>query len=171
MKIVLVGYMGSGKSTIGKLLAETCQLQFIDLDDHIAHKLKAPIADIFSDKGELFFRKSEHKFLKQLLKSDGDMVLATGGGTPCYSGNMDLMLQQADHIIYLNLTIPELIKRLYKEKEHRPLISHLDAQDMPDFIGKHLFERNPCYYRANHIISCDGKSGESIVSEIKKLIF
>ncbi len=170
MKIVLVGYMGSGKSTIGKLLAAACHLQFIDLDDHIEHKLHSAIADIFSEKGELFFRKSEHGFLKQLLHSEADMVLATGGGTPCYSGNMELMLQQADHVIYLKLSIPELIQRLYKEKEHRPLISHLNAGEMPDFIGKHLFERSHCYSRADHIISCDGKSGETIVAEVKKLI-
>lgn len=170
MKIVLVGYMGSGKSTIGKLLATACQSKFIDLDDHIARELETTIADIFAKKGELFFRKSEHRFLKKLLHAEPDMILATGGGTPCYSGNMDLMLQHADHVVYLQLSIPELIGRLYREKEQRPLISHLSAEDMPAFIGKHLFERSRCYTRANHTISCDGKARENIVAEILKLL-
>ncbi len=167
MKIVLVGYMGSGKTTVGKLLADRLGINFIDLDDYIEGKLKARIAKIFKEKGEIYFRKKEHDYLIEVLQKKQHLVIATGGGTPCYSGNMQTMLQKSGRVVYLMVSVAELIQRLYKEKDHRPLIAHLDKNQLPEFIGKHLLERSPFYSMANHIVICDKKSLGDIVTEIE----
>lgn len=170
MKIVLVGYMGSGKTTIGKLLANKLKVSFLDLDEVIEQGLEDSISNIFNGKGEIFFRKKEHEYLIDVLSKKEKLILSTGGGTPCYSGNMETMLTLADHVFYLKVSIPGLVKRLLLEKEHRPLIKNIDNGDLPEFIGKHLFERNNFYLKANHIIECDDKDPETLVAEIQELL-
>lgn len=170
MKIVLVGYMGSGKTTIGKLLSNKLKISFLDLDEVIEQGLEDSISNIFNGKGEIFFRKKEHEYLTDVLSKKEKLILSTGGGTPCYSGNMETMLNLADHVFYLKVSIPGLVKRLLLEKEHRPLIKNIDNGDLPEFIGKHLFERNNFYLKANHIIECDDKDPESLVAEIQELL-
>lgn len=170
MKIVLVGYMGSGKTTIGKLLANKLKVSFLDLDEVIEQGLEDSISNIFNGKGEIFFRKKEHEYLIDVLSKKEQLILSTGGGTPCYSGNMETMLTLADHVFYLKVSIPGLVKRLLLEKEHRPLIKNIDNGDLPEFIGKHLFERNNFYLKANHIIECDDKDPETLVAEIQELL-
>ena len=166
MKIILVGYMGSGKSAVGKALAEHTDLPFVDLDDYIEVEIGMPIPEIFREKGEIFFRKMEHGFLKRVLSSGDDLILATGGGTPCYSGNMDLLLKATPHVFYLQMSVPALTQRLAMEKEHRPMISHLNTEDLQEYIGKHLFERREFYSRAPHTIACDGKGIEEVANLI-----
>lgn len=170
MRIVLIGYMGSGKSTIGKLLAEKLELDFNDLDNYIENKSGTTIPEIFKEKGEIYFRKIEHDYLNEILENESRLVLATGGGTPCYSGNMHTMLERSNAVIYLKLSIPRLIDRLSKEKDERPLIAHLEDKELPEFIGKHLFERSPYYAMAEHTILCDDKSPAEIVTEIQRLL-
>ncbi|MCW5517310.1 shikimate kinase [Muriicola sp. Z0-33] len=170
MRIVLIGYMGSGKSTIGKLLAEKLELDFNDLDNYIENKSGTTIPDIFKEKGEIYFRKIEHEYLNEILENESRLVLATGGGTPCYSGNMHAMLERSNAVIYLKMSIPRLIDRLSKEKDERPLIAHLEDKELPEFIGKHLFERSPFYAMAEHTILCDDKRPAEIVSEIQRLL-
>lgn len=170
MRIVLIGYMGSGKSTIGKLLAKKLQLDFNDLDSHIENKSDSTIPEIFKEKGELYFRKIEHNYLNEILEKEPRLVLATGGGTPCYSGNMQSMLEGSDAVIYLKMSIGKLIERLFKEKDQRPLIAHLENEELPEFIGKHLFERSHYYAMAKHTVLCDAKSPDEIVSEIEQLL-
>ena len=170
MKIVLVGYMGSGKTTIGKLLANKLKISFLDLDEVIEQGLEDSISNIFNGKGEIFFRKKEHEYLIDVLSKKEKLILSTGGGTPCYSGNMETMLTLADHVFYLKVSIPGLVKRLLLEKEHRPLIKNIDNGELPEFIGKHLFERNNFYLKANHIIECDDKDPETLVAEIQELL-
>tara|TARA_R110000850_G_C9977687_1_gene465655 strand:+ start:76 stop:567 length:492 start_codon:yes stop_codon:yes gene_type:complete len=162
--------MGSGKTTIGKLLANKLKISFLDLDEVIEQGLEDSISNIFNGKGEIFFRKKEHEYLIDVLSKKEQLILSTGGGTPCYSGNMETMLTLADHVFYLKVSIPGLVKRLLLEKEHRPLIKNIDNGDLPEFIGKHLFERNNFYLKANHIIECDDKDPESLVAEIQELL-
>ncbi|WP_223883438.1 shikimate kinase [Arenibacter lacus] len=170
MKIVLIGYMGSGKTTVGKMLANELKSRFLDLDEEIENRLETSIPTFFETKGELFFRKKEHQILNELLSGDSDFILSTGGGTPCYSGNMDSMLHLADAVIYLKVSIPGLVERLIPEKEHRPLIKNIANDELPEFIGKHLFERNNFYLKANHIVDCDRKEPQRIVQEIIGLL-
>ena len=170
VKIVLVGYMGSGKTTIGKLLAKKLNLPFFDLDAFIENAEEKTITEIFDAEGEIGFRKKEHQYLSDLLKNEGDFVLATGGGAPCYSGNMKTILEATPNVFYLKVSIPELVARLMPEKEKRPLIAHLNDDDMPEFLGKHLFERSNFYLEAHQTIACDKKSMEEISSSIEELL-
>ncbi|MEO1486558.1 MAG: shikimate kinase [Bacteroidota bacterium] len=166
MKIVLLGYMASGKSTIGKQLASALNFSFLDLDTVIETRTALPIPELFEKKGEIFFRKEEHNALKAVLEEENDVVLALGGGTPCYANNMDLILEKATQSVYLLLSIGSLVQRLQNERASRPLVQHLSEDDLPEFIGKHMFERRQYYAQATHTVVCDGKGVEEIVNEI-----
>ncbi|MEX0312946.1 MAG: shikimate kinase [Allomuricauda sp.] len=170
MKVVLVGYMASGKSSVGKLLAKHLELEFVDLDEYIEAYSKKSIKAIFADKGEIFFRKLEHEMLNKVLDGKESVLLSTGGGTPCYSNNMNTILEKSDHSIYLQLPVSVLVDRISNEKETRPLVKNLTDDELPEFIGKHLFERRQFYSQAKHIINCDKKSLEELVTEIQKLL-
>ncbi len=165
MQIVLIGYMGSGKTSIGKKLAEKLQLDFIDLDDYIEEKEQTSINKIFEAKGEIYFRKLENKLLKELISSDRAVVLAVGGGTPCYANNSELITASSTSV-YLKTSIHELYDRLVKQKQNRPLIKDLKDDDLKEFIAKHLFERSFYYEKAQLEILTDGKSEDALVDEI-----
>lgn len=158
--------MGSGKSTIGRLLSKELNIKFIDLDAYIESKLKSSVSEVFKEKGELFFRKMEHKYLQEIMNKKNAFVLSTGGGTPCYSNNLGVINAQTSNLFYLKVSIAGLIERLVLEKESRPLIKNINNQDLPEFIGKHLFERNTFYLKANHVIACDGKDPMHIVETL-----
>lgn len=166
MKIVLVGYMGSGKSTIGRLLSKKLNINFIDLDDYIERQLEKSISTIFEEHGEIYFRKMEHNFVKELMSKKDSFILSTGGGTPCYSQNMEVINSKSINVFYLKLSIVALVERLTLEKEHRPLIKNIETAEMPEFIGKHLFERSFYYQQATNSISCDNKTPDQVVAEI-----
>ncbi len=168
MKIVLLGYMGSGKSTVGKSLAEKLKLTFIDLDDYIESHLNTSISQIFAEMGEIYFRRKEHQFLKEVLEKNEDLVIALGGGTPAYSNNMDLVLGHTENVFYLRLSIAKLAERLKAGKDQRPLIAHLPDIELPEFIGKHLFERSPFYNRATHTLEADKLDATALLEAIEK---
>ena len=138
MNIVLLGYMGCGKSTIGKKLAQECQLQFYDLDDLIENQEGQAISKLFETKGELYFRKREAELLRQFISKNDNYILSLGGGTPCYANNMDFLLEQNLQIVYLKAQLKTLIGRLHEEKEQRPLISGFDKSELTEFIAKHF---------------------------------
>lgn len=167
MLVVLLGYMGSGKSTVGNALAARLNLPFTDLDEYIVSAVGTAIPVIFREKGELFFRKKEHEVLVDLLDSGQPRVLSLGGGTPAYAGNMDRVLKATPNSFYLQHTIPSLVSRLTSEKAQRPLIAHLPDSELPEFIGKHLFDRGPYYLQAAHILASSGKTVEELVDEIE----
>ena len=165
-----MGYMASGKSTVGQLLASELGIRFIDLDEYIEEQEKKSIKNIFSEKGEIYFRKLEHRTLQKILQEDESVVLSTGGGTPCYGNNMQTILEQADYSIYLQMSIPDLVDRIAGEKEHRPLVKDIPDADLPEFVGKHLFERVPYYSQAGHVVNGKGEPA-AVVAEIKKILF
>lgn len=170
MKIVLLGYMACGKSVIGNVLAAHLKLPFVDLDDYIETKEQRSIKTIFEDKGEIYFRKIEHRYLKEILENDTKIVLSLGGGAPCYSGNMEVINSFSATSIYLKASIPTLQERLIKEKNARPLIASLENHQLPEFIAKHLFERRFYYEKAIHKVSIDTKDILTIVNEIKTIL-
>ncbi|TQI70071.1 shikimate kinase [Gramella sp. Hel_I_59] len=168
MKIFLIGYMGSGKSTVGKLLSEELNYKFYDLDQEIENEYDMAISEIFARKGEIFFRKAERKMLEKLINLDEDAVVSLGGGTPCYGDNMEL-IKNADSVrsIYLKLNIQTLLERLQREKADRPVISHLDTEELlEEFIRKHLFERGFYYNQSELILSCNDKDPSEITREL-----
>lgn len=169
MKIILLGYMASGKSTISKLLANALDVEAIDLDDYIIDKEKDSIKNIFKTKGEVYFRKQENIYLKELVDNEKNFVLALGGGTPCYANNIEF-IKNLPNSFYLKANLNTLFERLHLEKEKRPLISELNNEKLKEFIAKHMFERAPYYEQASYTISIDKKSIESIVDEIQQLI-
>ncbi|WP_371735436.1 shikimate kinase [Zobellia sp. B3R18] len=170
MKIVLLGYMGSGKSTIGKLLSQERGLEFIDLDNYIEEAEQISVPDIFKTKGELYFRKREYAYLNEVLAQKDNFVLSLGGGTPCYGNNMQAVLDATKNAIYLKVSIAELVNRLLKEKDQRPLIMNIPEDELPEFIGKHLFERSYFYNQTDKVISSDGKNPDEIVAEMGALL-
>lgn len=170
MTIVLLGYMASGKSSVSKSLGKELKLPVIDLDNFIEEKEKCSISEIFESKGEIYFRIKEHQYLKEILEREEAMIISLGGGTPCYAGNMDLIHNYTQHTFYLQTSIPEIINRVKDEKSKRPLISNIADEDLPEFIGKHLFERNAFYQKATHTIFTDKKTVETLVTEIKTLL-
>ncbi|AZQ44889.1 shikimate kinase [Nonlabens ponticola] len=171
-QIILLGYMGSGKSTVGKELAVLLEREFIDLDDYLEEREKASISQVIQEKGAIYFRKREHDCLKEVLEGDEKIVLALGGGTPCYYNNMKLISQSNEAIsFYLRAAVPFLTNRLFDERAHRPLISRFEQQDdLAEFIGKHLLERSGFYNEATHNLSIENKTVNQIVAEIEDLL-
>ena len=167
MKIILIGYMASGKSLIGSELAKILDMNFIDLDEYIEEKEGNSIKEIFSEKGNIFFRKIENTYLKEILGSKDNLVLSLGGGTPCFTNNLELIQETAEaRSIYLNVSVKELSKRLIVDKENRPLVTHIKTEeDMLEFVGKHLFERLSFYNQANYMVEANN-SKEKILEDI-----
>jgi len=162
--------MGSGKSTIAKKLAEIIHLNALDLDEIIEKSQKKTIAELFSEDGEVHFRKLEHHTFVELLNDSTTFILSVGGGTPCYANN-HLLLQREDVIsIYLKTSIDELYNRLIHESQKRPLLTSKNPDDLKEFIAKHLFERSYFYNHAKYTVSTDGKSVDEIVLEIQKIL-
>lgn len=169
-KVVLIGYMGSGKSVIAKNIALINNYFFVDLDERIEIECGMSIENIFASKGELFFRKLEHQFFLELLNSDEKMVVSTGGGTPCYYNSHELLNNDGVTSIYLKASVDVLCSRLLNEKQKRPLLSNRSDADLKEFIAKHLFERSYYYNKAKDVINVDNKSVKEIVNEIMLLL-
>lgn len=172
MIIVLIGYMGSGKSSIGRKLSKKLRCNLIDLDDYIVEKEKASVKEIFQSKGEIYFRKKEEEYLKELLLLQGDTILSLGGGTPCFGDNMKFILESENtQSIYLKSSVKTLTDKLFLKKSKRPLIANIETKEaLAEFIGKHLFERSPYYQKAAHQVVTDNKTKKEVVLEILRLL-
>lgn len=170
VKIILLGYMGSGKSFTASLLSQQLQLEWLDLDHLIEKNTNSTISELFEKRGEIFFRRLEHELFSGLMASDKSFVLSLGGGTPCYADNHKLLT--GDNVIsfYLKASVETLYDRLAPEKSHRPLIANMEAEQLKEFIAISLFERSYFYHQASHTIATDGKTAEAIVSEIENLL-
>lgn len=165
-KIILIGYMASGKTTIGKIVAEKLGVSPVDLDSLIEKETQLSIENIFSEKGEIYFRKMEHVLFKKLFQSKESMIISTGGGTPCYADNHLFLNEEGVVSIYLKASIDLLYERLLTEKSNRPLVANKSEEELKEFIAKQLFERSYYYNQATFTISIDGKNREDIASEI-----
>lgn len=172
MIIVLIGYMGSGKSSIGRKLSKKSGYKLIDLDDYIVDKENASVKEIFETKGEIYFRKKEEEYLQELLKTKEDIILSLGGGTPCFGNNMDYILSTKNaKSFYLKGSIPKLTDKLFLKKSTRPLIANIQTKEkLAEFIGKHLFERSPFYSQSEYNIITDGKTKKEVALEIISIL-
>jgi shikimate kinase len=169
MNIVLLGYMGCGKTTIGKIISKITAKRFIDLDSYIESTTNQTISDLFTSRGELYFRKIESDCLKVIIDNYDNVILSLGGGTPCYSNNLSLIKNSKSFYLKYSTTI--LSNRLIDNKSYRPVLSNINNIDsMNDYIAKHLFERNYYYDQASEVIQCDLKSKDEIANEILSLL-
>lgn len=168
MKIYLIGYMGSGKSTVGKLLAELMKLDFIDFDRYLEKEEGKSIENIFDMAGEDKFRDLEHEYLKKLLPIK-NVIVSLGGGTPCFHNNMEL-INNSGTSVYLEMDADTLVKRLSKAKNKRPLIRGLNETELKYFIGTNLEKRQAVYKQAHVIINSSQESPEELVEKIKQKI-
>ncbi len=151
MRIYLIGYMGCGKSTLGRRLAKHAGLQFIDMDHYIEKRNYKTIPQIFTEEGESEFRKKERKALEELSEFS-NVVIATGGGAPCFFDNVDLM-NRTGKTIYLNVDPKILADRLVKSKTERPLIKGKSKEELVQFIDETLKKRNEFYAKAHYRIT------------------
>ncbi len=149
-----MGFMGSGKSTLGRSLATAWQWHFIDLDKHIEANWEKPIPQIFDEEGENSFREKEREALVGILENANELVLAVGGGTPCFFDNIDLMLDHG-HCVYLRLSIEELAVRLKRSFNPRPLLKGKTDDELKDYIRREIRRREPFYSRADHVVESD----------------
>ncbi|WP_185869793.1 shikimate kinase [Blattabacterium cuenoti] len=169
MKITLIGYMGSGKTSIGKILSKRLNIDFYDLDNLIVEKKKKSIFNLFKKIGEFSFRKIEHMVLRKVLKKEKKYILSVGGGTPCFYNNIYL-LNKYSKTFYLKADSYTLFKRLLVEKKTRPLISNFSKNELFIFIIKHLFKRTFFYEKSLKKIDVNNKSKNDIMKDIINMI-
>lgn len=161
MKVYLVGYMGSGKSTLGRQLSARMGLPFIDLDKSIEAGEGKEIFDIFDQEGEAAFRGLERKYLRKLSGEAEDFVMAVGGGTPCFYDNMQYM--NAEGItVYLQMDAGSLAYRLFNGKGKRPLVMNKSEQELKEFVKTHLAEREDMYKDAGVIVQALGFNAKKL---------
>lgn len=167
MRIFLTGYMGSGKSTLGKRLANKLGITFIDLDEYFEQKFRTSITLFFERFGEDSFRKLEHEVLKEVIDKYIDVVISTGGGTPCFFNNLELMNKQGV-TVYLKLPPAVLASRLSNSpfRYRRPKLKGLDKDTLLETVTMHLQEREPFYSQSELIIDAFGMNLEEIVEKI-----
>ena len=157
--------MGSGKTLVSKELSILNNFKIFDLDTEISKQNNRSITEIFKEKGEIFFRKTEKEVLEKILSSEKNIILSLGGGTPCYYNNID-SINEKTISVFLKTNVKTLAQRLSSEKDKRPLIQNISNEDLPEFIAKHLFERNPFYNQAKITINTDSLSAREIAEEI-----
>lgn len=159
--IFLLGYMTSGKSSLGKKLAKQLHLKFIDLDCEIEEKEGLSISEIFQEKGETYFRNVEAQALRNIQASD-KAVIALGGGTPCYHNNMEY-IKKTGMSIFLDMSEETLIGRLRKKKSKRPMVAQLNDTELKAFVHQQLEERRVFYQQANIQIPSNEKPAISVL--------
>lgn len=153
-RIFLVGYMGVGKTTLGKELAAELGFEFVDLDHYIQNRYQKTIAEIFAEMGESKFREIECNLLKEVAEFE-KTVISTGGGTPCFFDNLEVM-KQAGIVVYLKTAPSVLVKRLYAGREKRPLIKDKTETELLHFIEENVAKRDPFYSQAQVVFETDG---------------
>lgn len=144
--IFLIGFMGSGKSTLGRALSRATGLQFIDLDLYIECRFHASVRDIFASQGEDAFRDIERRMLREVCDFE-DVIVACGGGTPCFFDNMDIM-NRSGVTVMLDASRPRLLERLKLGRRKRPLIAAMTDEQLEQYIADALEARMPHYSKA-----------------------
>jgi shikimate kinase len=162
--VYLTGFMGSGKTTVGKKLAAQLNYTFIDLDSYIEQQEGRSISELFNEHGENYFREVEHQCLQTLLKLE-KLVIACGGGTPCF---YDAMQQMNEHgiTVYLQMNVLAIFNRLKQGRMQRPLIAGKSDEALRQYIDKKLKEREPLYLQAQIVVTAIDLN----ISELKNKI-
>lgn len=152
-RIILIGYMGSGKTTLGKALSKATGLMFYDLDWYIESRMRKSVSQIFAERGEEAFRKMEYNMLHEVAEFE-DVIISCGGGTPCFFDNIDYLNQQGD-VVYLKASPEVLYGHLLMAKVERPLLKGKSQEELIAYIKEHLKNREPYYMQARHQLNVD----------------
>lgn len=147
-RIFLIGYMGAGKTTLGKAFARALGLSFIDLDWYIEERFHKTIRELFTERGEEAFRDLERRMLHEAGEFE-DVVISVGGGTPCFFDNVDYM-NSVGETVFLDVDIHVLFRRLKIAKQQRPLLDGKTDEELMTFIQEALQKRLPFYTKAKH---------------------
>lgn len=171
-RIFLIGYMGAGKTTLGQALSRRMNLSFIDLDKCIEQRYHKAIRQIFEDSGEAYFREMEWRMLREVAGFE-NVVIATGGGTPCFHDNMTFM-NNAGTTVYLKVSVDELANRMEVHRHTRPVLQNRSGEELKQFIAASLEERSRFYEQAAIMIDTDATFCEGgtkcVVEQLKCLL-
>ena len=149
-RIILIGYMGAGKTTIGKALSKELGITFYDLDWYIESRMRKTVSEIFAERGEEGFRQIEYNMLHEVAEFE-DVIISCGGGTPCFFDNMDYLNQQGQ-VVYLKAEPEVLYKHLLMAKVERPLLKGKSKEELLTFIKEQLEKREPFYTKAHYTL-------------------
>jgi len=163
-RIFLIGYMGSGKTTIGKSLSKAMGLQFVDVDLFIENRHRKTVGQLFAEKGETTFREIERRSLEEIAGFE-DIIISTGGGAPCFFDNMELM-NSLGTTVYLKVSETELANRLILVKQNRPLIKDKNREELKIFISESLQKRESFYNQAKLVFDTEQLLDENDVDNI-----
>lgn len=152
-RILLIGFMGAGKTTLGRALAHDMHLQFIDMDGYIVSRFRKSVSELFAERGEEGFRLLERSVLHEVAEFE-DVVIATGGGVPCFFDNMDYMNAQGT-TVYLRAATQVLHRRLTISHTQRPLVASKTGDELTDYIVRTVAQREAFYTRAQHTFCSD----------------
>ena len=164
--LILVGYAGSGKSSLAKRLAKALGVGYVDTDTLVEQSVGATIADIFHYEGEEYFRRSEREILERLASEHYEGIVATGGGLPTWEDNME-RLKSIGTTIYLQRSPEQILSRLSAYgREKRPMFRGKSDEELLEFMQKHLTEREPYYLMAEIVVDCNAMSDDAVVQYI-----
>ena len=149
-RIILIGYMGSGQTTVGKALSKDTGMMFYDLDWYIESRMRKSVPQLFAERGEDGFRKLEYNMLHEVAEFE-NVIISCGGGTPCFFDNMDYLNEQGD-VLYLKATPDVLYRHLLMAKVERPLLKGKSPEELIAYITEHLKEREPFYSKARYTL-------------------
>ena len=165
-RIFLIGYMGAGKTTVGKILANLLGLSFIDLDYYIEGRYHKTVSQLFAEKGEDDFRMIERKMLHEVADFE-NVLVSTGGGTPCFFDNMEVMNEKGK-TVYLKVSVEELANRLEVCKATRPVLKGRSGEELICFIAENLEKREPFYQQAAVVFEAEDMMTEQDVQHISQ---
>lgn len=163
MDVILIGFMGSGKTTVSQLLGKLQNKPVLDLDQEIVNQAQMSIPEIFAQKGERYFRDLEHQVLKRTITQNG--ILATGGGAPMRMDNQKLIINSGAQVVFLQMTTASIVQRITAQAGERPIADHLDVDGLRALQQK----RQPVYLHcANLVVQTDNRSPQEIAEQIIK---
>ena len=172
IRIILIGYMGAGKTTLGKRLSKELGLPFFDLDWYIENRFCKTVSELFAQRGEEGFRKIEQSMLHEVAEFE-DVIISAGGGTPCFFDNMEYMNRQAD-TVYLKASAEVLARHLKMGKQKRPLLAGKSDEELAEFINESLRQREPYYTQAKYTFDVtllnSAQRIENAIHELRKLL-
>ena len=171
-RIILIGYMGAGKTTVGHALSRITGMPFYDLDWYIETRMRKKVSQLFAERGEEGFRRFEQTMLHEVAEFD-EVILSCGGGTPCFFDNMDYLNRQGD-TIYLKASAEVLYGHLRVARVERPLLKNMSPEEMQQHIRQQLADREPFYSKARYTVSVDQHTDfehiKDTVAEIRRLL-